>query len=168
MGFARGVIVGAALVVLGAYIHDTMEPGLTKPLVNWPRAAELQQTTYDYLREQYDRLNNWLNSRLSGGSGGFRYDVGKLNHPVSPNSEQVGLRRQSHPQERRNIMFRKLTLAFVAAAATRSPPFMDVNAIDCRHSCAVHGCRNATPLPSRPSAQLPSAQWLAGRGPRRL
>jgi hypothetical protein len=63
MRFTRGVIVGAALVVLGAYIHDTMDAGLTKPLVNWPRAAELQQATYDYLREQYDRLTKWLKSK---------------------------------------------------------------------------------------------------------
>jgi hypothetical protein len=63
MRFIQGLIVGAALVVLGAYIHDTMEPGLTKPLVNWSRAAELQQDTYGYLREQYDRLTKWLKSK---------------------------------------------------------------------------------------------------------
>jgi hypothetical protein len=63
MRFTRGVIVGAALVVLGAYIHDTMEADSTKPLVNWPRASELQQNAYYFFRDQYDRLTKWVKSR---------------------------------------------------------------------------------------------------------
>ena len=63
MSFIRGMIVGAILAVLAAYVHDSMEPGLTKPLVNWPRATELQKTAYDYVRDSYDRISKWLKSR---------------------------------------------------------------------------------------------------------
>jgi hypothetical protein len=63
MRFIQGLIVGAALVVLGAYIHDNTNAGSTKPLVNWPKAAELQQDTYHFLSEQYDRLTKWLKSK---------------------------------------------------------------------------------------------------------
>ena len=63
MSFTRGMIVGAVLAVLAAYVHDTMEPGLTKPLVNWPRASELQKSAYEYLTDAYDRISKWLKSR---------------------------------------------------------------------------------------------------------
>ena len=63
MRFIIGLIVGAALTVGGAFIHDTMESGAAKPLVNWTNAAELQKATYDYLKSQVDRLVKWATSQ---------------------------------------------------------------------------------------------------------
>jgi hypothetical protein len=63
MRFILGLIVGAVLVVVGAYAHDNMEQGSAKPLVNWSNAAELQQSTFDYVREQFDRVTKWVSSR---------------------------------------------------------------------------------------------------------
>jgi hypothetical protein len=63
MRFIQGVIVGAAVVVLSAYIHDHTDGGSIKPLVNWPNASELQHDTYDYVMEQFDRMTKWLKSR---------------------------------------------------------------------------------------------------------
>jgi hypothetical protein len=63
MRFIFGLIVGAALTIGGAFIHDTMQAGDPKPLVNWSNAAELQHTTYDYLKTQFDRLMKWVTSQ---------------------------------------------------------------------------------------------------------
>jgi hypothetical protein len=63
MRFIIGLIVGAALTVGGAFIHDTMESGAAKPLVNWTNAAELEKATYDYLKSQVDRLVKWATSQ---------------------------------------------------------------------------------------------------------
>ena len=62
MRFILGLIVGVALVVLGAYIYDNSEQGATRPLVNWTNANALQRETYDYVRTQFDRLVNWVTS----------------------------------------------------------------------------------------------------------
>jgi hypothetical protein len=62
MRFIIGLILGAVLTVGGAFIHDTMEPGAAKPLVNWTNAAELEKVTYDYLKSQVDRLIKWATS----------------------------------------------------------------------------------------------------------
>jgi hypothetical protein len=63
MRFVIGLIVGAALTVGGAYIHDTMESGAAKPLVNWTNAAELEKVAYDYVKAQVDRLVKWATSQ---------------------------------------------------------------------------------------------------------
>jgi hypothetical protein len=63
MRFILGLILGAALTVGGAFIHDTMESGAAKPLVNWTNAAELQKVTFDYVKEQVDRLIKWATSQ---------------------------------------------------------------------------------------------------------
>ena len=63
MRFVIGLIVGVALTVGGAYIHDKMESGAAKPLVNWENAAELEKATYDYLKSQVDRLVKWATSQ---------------------------------------------------------------------------------------------------------
>ena len=63
MRFIIGLILGAALTVGGAFIHDTMESGAAKPLVNWTNAAELEKATYDYLKSQVDRLVKWATSQ---------------------------------------------------------------------------------------------------------
>jgi hypothetical protein len=63
MRFIIGLILGVALTVGGAFIHDTMESGATKPLVNWTNAAELEKVTYDYLKAQVDRLIKWATSQ---------------------------------------------------------------------------------------------------------
>jgi hypothetical protein len=62
MRFILGLIVGAALVILGAYVHDSMDAGSLKPLVNWENAAEMQHSSVDYLRAQFDRLTRWVTS----------------------------------------------------------------------------------------------------------
>ena len=63
MRFVIGLIVGAALTVGGAFIHDTMEAGAAKPLVNWTNAAELEKVAYDYLKAQVDRLIKWATNQ---------------------------------------------------------------------------------------------------------
>jgi hypothetical protein len=62
MRFILGLIVGAVLVVGGAYIHDSMEANAAKPLVNWTTAGELERATFGYLKNQFDRLMNWVTS----------------------------------------------------------------------------------------------------------
>jgi hypothetical protein len=63
MRFIFGLIVGIGLTIGGAAIHDfTMDAGVSKPLVNWTTANELQQTAFDYVRTQIDRLVKWATS----------------------------------------------------------------------------------------------------------
>ncbi len=62
MRFIIGLIVGVGLTVGGAYLHDRMDAGASKPLVNWTNVAELQRTTYDYLKVQFDRMMSWATS----------------------------------------------------------------------------------------------------------
>src|SRR5215471_11341703 len=63
MRFIFGLIVGIGVTIGGAAIHDfTMEAGVSKPLVNWTTANELQQTAFDYVRTQFDRLVKWATS----------------------------------------------------------------------------------------------------------
>jgi hypothetical protein len=63
MRFIFGLIVGVGLTIGGAAFHDNMmEAGASKPLVNWTTANELQQTTFDYVRAQIDRLVKWATS----------------------------------------------------------------------------------------------------------
>ncbi len=63
MRFIIGLILGVALTIGGAFMHDNVQAGSTKPLVNWANAAELQQTTFDYLKEQFGRFKNWVTSQ---------------------------------------------------------------------------------------------------------
>jgi len=63
MRFIFGLIIGAALTVGGAFIHDTMDPGSAKPLVNWTNAQELEKVTFDYLKAQVDRLIKWATNQ---------------------------------------------------------------------------------------------------------
>jgi len=62
MRFIFGLIVGVVLTVGGAAIHDNLDAGASKPLVNWTNASELQHTTFDYLKSQFDRLMKWATS----------------------------------------------------------------------------------------------------------
>ena len=62
MRFILGLIVGVALTVGAAAIHDNMEPGAASPLVNWRTANDLSQTTVNYVRDQFDRLVKWATS----------------------------------------------------------------------------------------------------------
>jgi len=62
MRFILGLIVGVVLTIGGAAIHDNMEAGASKPLVNWTTANELQQTTVDCVRGQFDSLVKWATS----------------------------------------------------------------------------------------------------------
>jgi hypothetical protein len=62
MSFIRGVIFGAILVVLIAYVHDTKDAGANS-LVNWSRVAELGEAASSYVREEWDQFTKWLKSR---------------------------------------------------------------------------------------------------------
>jgi hypothetical protein len=64
--FIIGLILGAVLTVGGAFVHDTMESGAAKPLVNWTNAQEFQKATVDYLRAQVDHLINWATNKTKG------------------------------------------------------------------------------------------------------
>ena len=59
MRFILGLIVGVALTIGGAATHDYMEPS---PVVNWTTADDLQKTTVNYVRAQFDRLVKWVTS----------------------------------------------------------------------------------------------------------
>ena len=60
MRFIMGLIVGAALTIGGAYIHDNM--GGAKPLVDWSNAREVTASAYEYVKAQFDRAVNWATS----------------------------------------------------------------------------------------------------------
>ena len=62
MRFIYGLIVGIVLTIGGAFIHDNMDSGASKPLVNWTTANELHQTGVVYVRTQFDRLVKWATS----------------------------------------------------------------------------------------------------------
>jgi hypothetical protein len=66
MRFILGLIVGAALTVAGAFVHDTMDPGAAKPLVNWTNAAELQKATFEYVKVQAENLIKWATGKREG------------------------------------------------------------------------------------------------------
>lgn len=55
-----GIVLGAALTVTAAYIHDTMQtPAGGTPvrnLVNWDVAGQVANTTTRAMREQVDKL----------------------------------------------------------------------------------------------------------------
>ena len=60
MKYVFGFIVGVAVTIGGAAIYDSMGPGTGKALVNWTTANDLQRTTVDYVRSQFDRLAKQL------------------------------------------------------------------------------------------------------------
>ena len=60
MKYVIGFIVGVAVTIGGAAIYDNMGPGTGKSLVNWTTANDLQRTTVDYVRAQFDRLAKQL------------------------------------------------------------------------------------------------------------
>jgi hypothetical protein len=62
MRFIMGLIIGAALTIGGAYIHDHLESGAAKPLVVWSNAGEVTTSAYEYLKAQFDRAVNWATS----------------------------------------------------------------------------------------------------------
>ena len=65
MRFVIGFIAGAVLTIGAAAIHDYVEPGASKPLVNWTTANELQHATIDYVRSQIDRLMSMIKGGTS-------------------------------------------------------------------------------------------------------
>jgi hypothetical protein len=60
MRYIIGFVVGVALTIGGAAAYDYMGPGVNSPLVNWTTANDLQRTTVDYVRGQFDRLAKQL------------------------------------------------------------------------------------------------------------
>jgi len=65
MRFILGLIVGVALMIGGAWIHDNVGSGASKQLVNWTTANEMQQATIDYVRSQIDRLMGMIKGGTS-------------------------------------------------------------------------------------------------------
>jgi hypothetical protein len=66
MRFILGLIIGAVLTVGGAFIHDSLDPGSAKPLVNWTNAAELQKVTFEYVKGQAESLIKWATGKREG------------------------------------------------------------------------------------------------------
>jgi hypothetical protein len=62
MRYVIGFIIGVALTVGGAWIYDNVGSGTSSPLVNWTTANDLEKTTVDYVRGQFDRLVKWVTS----------------------------------------------------------------------------------------------------------
>jgi hypothetical protein len=62
MRFILGFIIGVVLTIGGAYVHDSLEAGATKPLVNWTNVTDLEQSTFDYLKAQFNRMVKWATS----------------------------------------------------------------------------------------------------------
>jgi hypothetical protein len=56
-----GIVLGAALTVTAAYIHDSMQastPGMpARNLVNWDVASKVANDTTRNVREQVDKLS---------------------------------------------------------------------------------------------------------------
>lgn len=68
-----GMILGAALTVGGAYIHDSLQPPLataettvTKPLVNWDVVSVKAKIVGQELSEMTARVRDEWNKRVSG------------------------------------------------------------------------------------------------------
>ncbi len=52
-----GIVLGAALTVTAAYIHDSMQEGTPgRTLVNWDVASQVANNTTRSMREQVDKL----------------------------------------------------------------------------------------------------------------
>ncbi len=62
MRFILGLVLGIVLTIGGAYLHDSMESGGLKPLVYWDNVRDLEQSSVDYVRTQFDRLVKWATS----------------------------------------------------------------------------------------------------------
>jgi hypothetical protein len=63
MRLILGLILGAVLTVGGAFVHDNyMDSGTPKPLVNWTNVSEFQQSSFDYVVVQFNRLKKWATS----------------------------------------------------------------------------------------------------------
>jgi hypothetical protein len=53
-----GIVLGAALTVTAAYIHDSMQNGTPgRTLVNWDVASKVANDTQRSVREQVDKLS---------------------------------------------------------------------------------------------------------------
>lgn len=53
-----GIVLGAALTVTAAYIHDSMQTGTpARTLVNWDVASKVANDTTRSMREQVDKLS---------------------------------------------------------------------------------------------------------------
>lgn len=59
MRFIIGILVGAALTVAGAYIHDSPLPdGSNERLVNWTAASDFSSQALERAREEWNRLTS--------------------------------------------------------------------------------------------------------------
>jgi len=62
MRFIFGVIVGVALTVGFAYVHDSVAPGTgeaaAKPYVNWETVGTSMRSAAATVREQWDKLTS--------------------------------------------------------------------------------------------------------------
>lgn len=51
-------LLGVAVTIGFAYIHDNISAPSDRPYVNWDTVKERTQSSYEYLRGQWDRLRN--------------------------------------------------------------------------------------------------------------
>lgn len=63
MRFATGFVLGAATILGGALVHDTLPPFSEKPIVSWSNAAETRDYLVEYLTARLDRLLKWSTFR---------------------------------------------------------------------------------------------------------
>lgn len=68
MRFLFGVVVGAALVIGAAYVHDSsIDPTRTpsaQTLVNWPAVSEVTRGLSDWVQDQI----GWISQQLHRGT----------------------------------------------------------------------------------------------------
>jgi hypothetical protein len=57
MRFIYGFIFAVVLLTCGAAIHDNIEAGSGKPLVNWNNVGDLVHTTFESVMDQ---INRWI------------------------------------------------------------------------------------------------------------
>ena len=56
MRFIYGFIFAFVVMAVGAAIHDNLASKSDKTLVNWKNVGDETQATFEYVKEQFDRL----------------------------------------------------------------------------------------------------------------
>jgi hypothetical protein len=56
MRLILGILIGLAVVIGGAYLHDQAIPENGKRLVNWDVAGELTRRSVERVREEFEKL----------------------------------------------------------------------------------------------------------------
>lgn len=56
MRLISGILIGFAVIIGGAYLHDQSLPETGKRVVNWDVAGDLARKSLDRAREEFDKL----------------------------------------------------------------------------------------------------------------